>query len=551
MKIKLTNKMIIILLLFFSFIPLVDLFHSGLPITHDGQDHVARIANFYKNLEEGVIIPRWAAQLNWGYGHPILMFLYPFPSYMASIFHLFNFSFVDSTKLVFGVSYVLSALTMLLWLQSFLKKEEALLGSILYIYAPYRFIDLYVRGAIGEHVAFIFPPLILYFVYQIAKRYSYWNVIGSSLAFAGLLLSHNAISLMFIPLILLYMIFNVQQVKVHKKLILYQYMSLFVLGFGLAAFFLLPAFLEGKYTLRDIVTKNEYASRFVNFGQFLYGAWNYRGSGQFTLQLGIVHWLLTIGSVTVLFVSKKKDKQRSVMILTLLGIFIFSLFLMTSASLFIWQKITLLQKFQFPWRLLSVVTFITATMGALVVSQIPQKYKKMVIPVFLILLVFLSKDYWHANGYLQNPESFFTNVYNGTTDTGESAPIWSVRFMEHQPKAHLEAIDGKSSIQEHQRTSTNHSYEINVQNKKTRLVENTLYFPGWRVFVDGVQVPLQFQDARYRGLMTFFVEEGSHQVLVQFSETMLRLLSNWISILSLVSLGIYTILSYRRTKNNS
>ena len=91
-----TNKItFLILLLIISCIPLVTLFHTGLPITNDGKDHVARIANFYSNLQQGNLIPRWAGNLNWGYGHPILEFLYPLPSYIASLFHFLGFSFID------------------------------------------------------------------------------------------------------------------------------------------------------------------------------------------------------------------------------------------------------------------------------------------------------------------------------------------------------------------------------------------------------------------------------------------------------------------------
>jgi len=34
-------------------------------------------------------------------------------------------------------------------------------------------------------------------------------------------------------------------------------------AFSLSAFFWMPALIEGKYTLRDIVTSKEYADRFV------------------------------------------------------------------------------------------------------------------------------------------------------------------------------------------------------------------------------------------------------------------------------------------------
>src|SRR3990167_2404365 len=150
-----------------SLIPLTALMHSGLPLTHDGQDHVARIANFYQNLSEGNIVPRWAGNLNWGYGHPILMFLYPFTSYAASLFHFLGFSLVDSTKLVFALAFVASGIAMYLWIKNFLGNTAGIASAVLYMFTPYRFVDLYVRGAIGEHVAFVFPPLILYFLLHI------------------------------------------------------------------------------------------------------------------------------------------------------------------------------------------------------------------------------------------------------------------------------------------------------------------------------------------------------------------------------------------------
>src|SRR3990167_9990434 len=122
---KYKKYFVFIILILVGLIPLLDLFHPGLPITHDGQDHVARIANFYQNLQEGNFIPRWAGNLNWGYGHPILEFLYPLPSYFASLFHFLGFTLVDSVKLVFGISFILSALTMYLFIKELLNNRSA------------------------------------------------------------------------------------------------------------------------------------------------------------------------------------------------------------------------------------------------------------------------------------------------------------------------------------------------------------------------------------------------------------------------------------------
>ena len=91
--------------------------------------------------------------------------LYPLPSYIASFFHFVGFSLVDSVKIVFGLGMILSLAFMYLWLSSFLGEIPAVLGAILYTYAPYRFVDLYVRGDIGENLAFcIYPAHSLLFI---------------------------------------------------------------------------------------------------------------------------------------------------------------------------------------------------------------------------------------------------------------------------------------------------------------------------------------------------------------------------------------------------
>jgi len=515
-------------LIFISIIPALSLFHPGLPITHDGQDHVARIANFYQNLSEGNIIPRWAPNLNWGYGHPILEFLYPLPSYIASIFHFAGFSLVDSVKIVFGLAFILSGVFMYLWLREFLGEIGAFTGGILYMFAPYRFVDLYVRGALGEHVAFVFLPLILFFILKSSKeKYSSLLIVGGSLSVTGLVLSHNAISLMFMPIIFLYTLFIFCTTN-NKKLQIYQYTSILVLGLGLSAFFWIPAFFEGKYTLRDIVTSSDYSERFLQFKDFIYGEWNYGITGQFTTQIGISHWILTILSLPVALSLHKKKNKFWILTLGSFIIFVLTLFLMHSSSKFIWENISTLQKFQFPWRFLSVTVFVSSLLGGIVLSSL-NKFRFMVFSLLIIAIFLLNKDYWKAQGYLYKPESFYKGIYNSTTDTGESSPVWSVRFMEKAPKAHLELLDGDAKITETKRMSTHHAYNVEVK-QKTLFAENTLYFPGWEIRANSNPVKIEYQNQQYRGIMLFFLDKGNYKIESLYRETKLRAFADAISV---------------------
>lgn len=508
-----------IILFLLSILPLFNLMTPGIMDAHDAPDHVGRIANFYQSLTEGTILPRWAGNLNWGYGHPILMFLYPFPSYLASLFHFLGITLVDSVKLVFAVSYVASIMAFFLWAGLAWNPLAGFVGAILYGFAPYRFVDLYVRGALGEHVAFAFAPVILLGLIGLAKQ-KHWAGWCLTLGLTGLLLSHNAVSLMLMPLVLLYGIYLfMYEAKNRRMFIAYCLLSL-VLSFSLAAFFWIPAFFEGKYTLRDIVTRGEFANRFVPLTKFIYSPWNYGISNEFTKELGFAQWIMVVAGIFYAPV--------------VVALLLFSLLIQTSTTGWIWDTVTILQKFQFPWRFLTVSVLLSATIGSIVTYAMPKKkYMFLIIAGIAIISTF---SMWRAKSYSIRPETYYTGIYDSTTDTGESSPIWSVRFMEQRPATDIEVIEGSATISAITRTSTKHEYDISSQSK-TRFVENTLYFPGWRVLVDGSDVPVEFQDPNYRGLMTFWTDAGDHRVQVELGETKLRLIADAITLAGLLVLS--------------
>ncbi|MBI5620712.1 hypothetical protein HY949_02965 [Candidatus Gottesmanbacteria bacterium] len=544
------NPLPYIILAFIALLPLLDLLHPGIPRGHDTPDHVARIANFYLSLSEGNLVPRWAGNLNWGYGHPILMFLYPLPSYIASVFHAIGFSFIDSTKLVFAASYLASILAMFLFAKSAWGLWPGFVAAVLYGFAPYRFVDLYVRGALGEHVAFIFPPLILYGLLQLAKN-NRRSGVGAIIAIsmAGLILSHNAVALMMLPLVFLYSAYLVFfEVKDKFRFLVLGAWCL-VLGFLLSAFFWMPAFFEGKYTLRDIVTKGDVTSRFVPWQWFFISPWNYGGGGEFTKELGAIQWIGLFGSA-VLFIRTKARTVRW-FIVGCIGVVVISLFLMTAGAAGIWQHVTILQKFQFPWRLLNIPAIVIPVVSAMVLAQSRTCMHRFAAVLIALLAVVSTVYMWRSPQYVVKPDEYYRGIYNGTTDTGESSPIWSIRFMEKQAAAYYEVVEGTAAIQAGPRNSTRHEFTVSATTP-ARIVDNTLYFPGWTVTVNGKILDsvrdVLYQDPNYRGLMTFRVPSGDHRVVVHFGDTKLRKVANSISLMGLLLLLIgFAPLSLRPT----
>ena len=169
---------------------------ASLPLLHEGfyhfsdEPHIANLYEMVRAISSGQIPPRMAPDINFGFGYPLFNFYYPLPYYFGSLFYFVTNSLVLSIKLVFLLTIPLSGIFMFFWLKNHTARFGALIGSIIYVYTPYRALDLYVRGALGETFAFVFFPLMGLVIDRVIKNTQYKNV-GMLSIITGLLFFHT------------------------------------------------------------------------------------------------------------------------------------------------------------------------------------------------------------------------------------------------------------------------------------------------------------------------------------------------------------------------
>lgn len=195
--------------------------------------------------------------------------------------------------------------------------------------------------------------------------------------------------------------------------------------------------------------------------------------------------------------------------------------------------------------------FAAAVISALCFEIIPQKLKHYSVLVVVLLLFVFNKDFRETNGNFYKPDSFFSGIYTGTTDTGESSPIWAVSYMKDARDGNMAVIGGNAKIEEVERKSIKHVYKVHAITD-SQLRENTLYFPGWNVFVDNKEIPIEYQARNNQGVMTFFVPKGEHTILIEFTDTKVRMLANITSGLTILTVIFWLIknpvISYLKSK---
>jgi len=520
----------ILIIVLFGFVYLLPFFRNEFYITHDSEPQVARSAAVYKALLDGQVPPRWAGDLNFYYGVPSPNFFFPLMGYLMTIIHLMGFSLETSYKIIMGSAFVLSGVTFYLWISQRFNPKIAFASALFYMLAPYHFLDVFVRGQLGEMLAFTFAPLVLYSIDKNSKNNTVLYIGIGALFYAFLVISHNILALLFSIIFGSYILFfNL------KKGVFIKNVMLIGLGLILSFYFWAPALFEGKYINSKTFISDFYNGNFLAITDIVYSPWGFGSNINepegLAPQLGILYATLIL--VSIVGLGNRKIRKK---IIFWLGILIFSVFFSTQYSGFIWEQFHMIQQFQFPWRFMAIASFSSVVLSAYAFGIIKKNW--IIYPAILLLLL-SSIPYIKVAGFTNKNDSFYLNYPWTGAYHGESTTIWTAGDASEYPAFPVEIISGIGEIRNYERKSNLHTFIVAAVTD-VRVKDNTTYYPGWRVYVDGKEADIQFQDPNHRGLITFGIPKGEHGVEVKFGETVFRFTANLISLSSmLILVGIF------------
>ncbi len=511
--IALLRKNIVWGILVLALLPFVTLiFTRGFGYT-DGGWMVVRQMSFHETLRSGQFPVRFLENINHGYGYPVLNFLYPLPFYLGEALHLMGADFVTTIKLLFALSFFGGAVGMLLFVRRHFGDWAGVFAAIIYSLFPYHLFDIFTRGSLGEVVAFFFLPLVFFFADGVCyggKRSLPIVLLGFGLA--GLITSHNTLTLLFLPVILGYFFILIYFTRAVAGLMLAG-----ILGLLLSAFFWLPALLELSLTRASSVQVAQY------YNYFLTGV-------NFPDLLG-VPFLFIVIALTVLAVKRdwKITITTKTVVLTLfLSVSLIAVALSTQFLEFLWQAKFLPQLVQFPWRFLAVPTFTLSVIGGVILAR-----DKRVGSVAIILLVLVQLARIKIESAPME-DTFYQSIDETTTVKNEYMPLTVKTDPLFRPNKQIEIVEGKGEI--------NDLGEVTASTPSVVQI-NKVYFPGTKVFVNGQETTFDYETTGYIRLV---VPAGRHQIVRKFSETPLRLAADLLTALGFLVSGVILVLTYRK-----
>lgn len=514
------------------------LFYPDTLHTSDGEAHMIRSAVYAKEFVSGHFPVRWAGQFHYGYGTPIFNFVAPLPYLFSLPFILFGIHPEAVFRIGLVTTYLVAGAGMFLLSR---KITNSLLlgwfGMILYQYAPFRLVDMNVRGNIGSLWAYAAAPFLLYgILMNLRQKHSVRYRLMITGATFFLALSHTIMGFVFILL-------GIGMIIIRKASFISKTLCVFfvLVGLGASAFFWLPAIIEQRFTNGYLFTKDVFRDHLVPWYMFFVpnplNAQSLR-MAEVSVQLGLFHVLgLGLMILTVIRAMRKKRIPLEVFTLTLLSLAV--LIFMTPTSTYLWEHVSLIQQLQFPWRFLGVLS-LTISLGIILALRHSPIIGSRILLIICIATAISTAYFWKPpQGFFAPRERIFYETYPKSTNYfSEYNSIWMASEPEKKPLSPVKIIDGKGDIIRATIGSTRHDYDIQAQSD-VRILDNTLFFPGWKVFVNNEEKVIQFQDPAYPGLITFEMPQGDNRVLVLYAGTKIQTLSTVVSILFGLGFGIY------------
>lgn len=526
------------------------LIHKGFFPTQDFI-YVARIYEMDKAFKDGQFPVRWAPDLR--YGEPLFNFYAPLPYYTGSLVHTFNINFLDTAKVLYALGFIFSFFAMYFLGKELWGKTGGLISAFVYLYAPYRALDVFVRGDLSESWVFIFFPLIFLGAIRLSKNVSGRNIALLALSLAGLFYTHNVMTMLIVPFFAIWVFYLVWKEKDFRKLIPIGLSS--ILGICLAASFLLPAFFEKGFIQTQHLTDGyfDFRAHFVETKQFFstfwgYGASTWLGDDGMSFQLGTVQWVM-LGIILVLSFFKRKSiiKDKTIYLVGILFVsLLLSLFLQHNKSTFIWLNIPLLQYVQFPWRFMAISTFFAAIVAGLIGEYI-SKYKILFLVILIFTLITVNYNYFRPESYYDDSidAHYTTQVFEKDDKMPKDyLPIW-VKVRDNNKITSPTFLTGEGGIVNYKTKSNSASFGLNVIKKSTIQIPVT-YFPGWSIKINNKKIKLN--EPAELGLLNISVGPGDYKVTVHFDNTPLRTIGNFVSFVGAI-LVLYFCFWFNMKKN--
>jgi hypothetical protein len=510
---------------------------------HDFQPHVASWMEAAGQWREGIIFPRWATGATAGFGEPRFIF-YPPASWMlgGALGSILPWRMAPGAFV--WISIFVAGLSMWKLAREWLSPFHAITAALIFAANPYHLALVYYRSDFAELLASAFFPLMLCGAFGIFRD-GWRRVPLLVIAFAAIWLS-NAPAAVVATYSLTLILVSGSVIYRSLRPLVYGAVGM-IGGFGVAAFYLVPAWFEQRW----VQIGNAVATAYDPLRNFLFTRLNDPDYNQFNHKisaLAVSVILLTIVSVALTFRQRRESPPAWWLFVILAAA---AIFLMLPLSALLWRHLPQLKFLQFPWRWLLPVNLTFAFLAATVRAKRQWIWWLTLSCAIFATGVTISGDVsWDSEDVPALVEGIRAgHGYDGIEGfqprdaNAEELDDELPQVAEVDPESG--EIGPPESIQINVRVWTTETKVFDAKSDEdATLALKLLNYPAWRVQVDSKIVSPS--SSPQTGQLLVPINAGEHQIEVSFRRTTDRTVGGLISVVFGLGLLAATILVFRR-----
>ncbi|MCL4200180.1 hypothetical protein KJZ67_02460 [Patescibacteria group bacterium] len=475
-------------------------------------------------IKTGQFPVRYVEALGREHGYMLFGYYAPLPFYVGTIFHLIGINLVGALKRSFLLAILTGAAGVFSLSYQFFGALGAVVSAVVYVFSPFLGYDVFWRGGLGEVWAMGFMPWVLLFSYR-AIRNAHWREVGAgAVALCGLLLSHNLTAYMGAGFLMVWTL----SWLVHYKKGIVAVLFLGIGGFGLSAFFWVPAFVTRSLVWVSYLQ----ADRRQIFESLL------RGNPQEilfpTFIPMVTNWTAIVIPLVAWWIVRRRidiaDTRKAVSVMGML--FLVSLFLVSGLSRPVWDMLfPVFYIFQYPWRFLTMMTVLGATISG---GMVLMSKKKQLLSVLLLSVIIVWVNFANFRPFTYEfIDKYVPRDPCGTSWDFEYLPISVHTCLKVPWEKPYRIVSGDMQVSSF--TSKPRTLSLNALVSRESVMQLAYYsYPGWRSRIDGKDVPIF--DANDHGLIEFVVSPGEHIIQATLEESPIERWSTKISLVTALAL---------------
>ena len=517
---------------------------SGLDLETD-----LRFASAYMDaIRHGTLLTAWAND-GGGFGSIGVRFYPPLPFITLALTQLATQNWFTSLCLNLTLWMVVGGIGMFYLCRQWGSPMQSTAAAVIYAVVPGRLNEIFQYVLYAEFAAWAILPFCFLFLSRVCERRRWSDAFALATTSALLVLTHIPTTIIAALVFPIFTLFLIERSSLKKTLV--------QLGFAFVVTLLATAF-------RLVILVNELSWLAHNDSRYISGFYE-TSSWLFPavlvphklLLLVIGSWIsdITVALTVILLVPSlivawngrlvTSDRLR-IVIRAMLFTALFVFFMVSRLSEPIWRYFSLLQKIQFPWRMLSVLSIMAVVGLSLSIPILTQTYPRLRRTILYSIVFFVVLMSLFDYTQLMYPSAPYTHKqFDKLVSELTTKPIWEGWWPIW---AKSEAFRNESKVSVSNRDVKIFEWDSADRVFKVRGGEPqeirvaTFFYPYWKATVNGAPAQVSKDE---NGTIIIPISSQESEVHLFFEEPVIERLAIWVSLLTWIAVAFGLVALFR------